>query len=241
MENSENKKIDYFLPASIIIAAVLISGAWVYSAGLKNLPSKEVIGEKQQKAQILDAVDNVSEINNEDHIRGNPNALIKIIEFSDMECPFCKNFHQTMIKIISEYGSSGKVAWIYRHFPLEQLHSKAKTSAVASECAAELGGNNAFWNFLDKYFEITPSNDKFNLSELPKIAQNIGLNVQQFENCLSSGKYDEKIESQIQEAMDSGARGTPYSILIDKNNKKQKIDGSLPYSELKTLIEEALR
>jgi len=231
-EKTAKSKTDYLLPISIIIAALLISGSWIYSAGLKNIDSVSDVKIADKTAQLEDF--------SQDHIRGNIDAPVKIVEFSDMECPFCKKFHQTMLQVMEEYEKTNKVAWIYRHFPIEQLHSKAKKSAEASECAAELGGNNAFWAYMDKYFEITPSNNQIDLAELPKIAESIGLNKTQFENCLNSGKYSEKIEAQIQDAENSGARGTPYSIVIDKNNKKYPINGAYPYEDVRQIIESAL-
>jgi len=234
-EKTVKSKTDYLLPISIIIAALLISGSWIYSAGLKNTDFvASVSGVKTADKTAL------SEDFSQDYVRGNVDALVKIVEFSDMECPFCKKFHQTMLQVMEEYEKTNKVAWIYRHFPIEQLHSKAKKSAEASECAAELGGNNAFWAYMDKYFEITPSNNQIDLAELPKIAESIGLNKTQFENCLNSGKYSEKIEAQIQDAENSGARGTPYSIVIDKNNKKYPINGAYPYEDVRQIIESAL-
>ena len=234
-EKTVKSKTDYLLPISIVIAALLISGSWIYSAGLKNTDFvASVSGVKTADKTAL------SEDFSQDYVRGNVDALVKIVEFSDMECPFCKKFHQTMLQVMEEYEKTNKVAWIYRHFPIEQLHSKAKKSAEASECAAELGGNNAFWAYMDKYFEITPSNNQIDLAELPKIAESIGLNKTQFENCLNSGKYSEKIEAQIQDAENSGARGTPYSIVIDKNNKKYPINGAYPYEDVRQIIESAL-
>src|SRR3989344_1644872 len=235
-EKTVKSKTDYLLPISIIIAALLISGSWIYSAGLKNTDFvASVSGVKTADKTAL------SEDFSQDYVRGNVDALVKIVEFSDMECPFCKKFHQTMLQVMEEYEKTNKVAWIYRHFPIEQLHSKAKKSAEASECAAELGGNNAFWAYMDKYFEITPSNNQIDLAELPKIAESIGLNKTQFENCLNSGKYSEKIEAQIQDAENSGARGTPYSIVIDKNGKKYPINGAYPYEDVRQIIESALQ
>lgn len=104
-----------------------------------------------------DESSNVRSVNEGDHLRGDPKATVKIVEFSDLECPFCKNFHFTMQQIMSEYP--GKVSWAYRHFPLDSLHPKARKEAEASECAAELGGNDGFWSYVDKLFEITPSNN----------------------------------------------------------------------------------
>ena len=246
-----NKKTDYLLPLRIVIAALLIAGSWIYSTGLKNIDLNK--NNKEEKI-ISDSkapnIENILPVSSSDHIRGNPNAPIKIIEFSDLECPFCKAFHLTMKRIIAEYD--GKVAWIYRHYPIEQLHSKAKKSAQASECAAELGGNGKFWEYIDKYFEITPSNNQIDLSKLPQIADDIGLNENQFIDCLNSEKYFPKIEAQIKDALNSGATGTPYSIIINANGKKYEINGALPIDDfknqsgemqkgVKSLIEEALK
>ena len=94
-----------------------------------------------------------------DHIRGNPAAPVTLVEYSDFECPFCKRFHTTAKRLVDESG--GRVKWVYRHFPLDELHPvKARQEAVASECAAELGGNDAFWKFADRLYELTPSNNK---------------------------------------------------------------------------------
>src|SRR3989344_5485116 len=100
---------------------------------------------------------------------------IAIVEYSDLECPFCKTFQKTLHQIMDEYGESGKVAWVYRHFPLAQLHTKAAKEAEATECAAELGGNAAFWKYADRLFEVTPSNNNLELSQLPVIAAEVGL------------------------------------------------------------------
>lgn len=244
-----NKKTDYLLSASIIIAALLIGGSWIYSTGLKNTDLN-----KNNKTETsvfkTPSIENVLPISSFDHIRGNPNAPIKIIEFSDLECPFCKIFHQTMKQIIAEYDE--KTVWIYRHYPIEQLHSKAKKSAQASECAAELGGNKKFWEYIDKYFEITPSNNQIDLSKLPQIADIIGLDANKFLNCLNSEKYLTEIENQIKNAVNSGANGTPYSIIINASGKKYEINGALPIDDfkdqygvtqkgVKTLINEALK
>jgi len=88
-----------------------------------------------------------------DHVRGNPDAPITIVEYSDLQCPFCKSHHPTLIKISEEF--SGQVKWVYRHFPLTSIHAEAFPAAVASECAAELGGEEAFWGFIDQVFERT--------------------------------------------------------------------------------------
>lgn len=237
-EEIKKNKSDHFLAISIIIAALLIAGAWIYTAGLKSIDKNKTaeIGEEE----TIVGIENIKPVSVDDHLRGNPEAGVKIVEFSDLECPFCKMFHETMKQTVEEYG--GKVAWVYRHYPLDQLHPiKARKAAVASECAGELGGNESFWKYIDRYFEITPSNNQIDLNELPKIAESIGLNRAQFENCLNSGRYLDKIEEQIQDAQDSGARGTPYSVVIAKSGKKYPVSGALSFGQIKLIIEEALK
>lgn len=86
-------------------------------------------------------------VNEDDHLRGNPEANIVIVEYSDYECPFCTRFHTDMKEILADY--EGEVAWVYRHFPLIQLHPNAIMVSNAAECAAEIGDNEAFWELSD--------------------------------------------------------------------------------------------
>jgi len=100
-------------------------------------------------------------VNTKDHLFGNPNADVKIVTYSDFECPFCKRFHGTMEEIMKEYGKEGKVAWVIRAFPLVQLHDKAPYEAEASECANEIGGNTKYWEYVNLLEKITPANNEF--------------------------------------------------------------------------------
>lgn len=240
MENSNQKSNNLMLPISVIIAGVIIAGAVMFSGGNTETPKNN-----QQAEQVVEdnSLNNVREITSEDHIKGNPDAPIKIVEYSDFECPFCKSFHGTMNRIIDEYGESGQVAWVYRQFPLEQLHPvKAVAESVASECAAELGGNDGFWKFADRFFELTPSNNRTDIETvLPQIAKEIGLDETEFNECLNSGKYNDHIKSDIDNAVATGGRGTPWSILISPDGNKYPINGAQPYEAIKQLIEVSLK
>src|SRR3989344_5163887 len=207
------------IPTAIIIAGLIIAGSIFYTS--RNKPSNETKIENKtaEEKQSSSDADNIKSITSQDHILGNPDASVKIVEFSDAECPFCKKFHGTMHQLIDEYGKTGEVAWVYRHFPLDQLHSKARKEAEATECAAELGGNDKFWNYLDRLFEITPSNNNLDPAELPRIAEYVGLDKSKFNECLSSGKHSQKVEERVQSAVTAGARGTPYTILVDAKGK----------------------
>lgn len=231
----DSKTNNIAVPIAIVIAGALIAGAMIYNS------NRNIVADTGDEVEQRGSLDQMLPVTSEDHIRGNPDAPVKIVEYSDTECPFCKRFHTTMQQVMEEYGNTGQVAWVYRHFPIDQLHSKARREAVATECAGELGGNDKFWAYLDRMMEITPANNGLDLIELPKIAQYIGLNTQEFNECLTSGRYDEKIENHVQNAVATGGNGTPWSIVVGKNVKKYPLSGAQPYTAVKQLIELALQ
>lgn len=230
----------YAIPISIIVAGLLISGTVYFTraGGPVQAPKNGGTAAVSDQLSGSPAAENVRPVSSSDHMLGNPDAPVKIIEFSDLECPFCKRFHPTLEDIISEYD--GQVAWVWRHFPLTSLHPKAVKSAEATECAYEQGGNDAFWKYVEKYYEVTPSNNNIDLSSLPIIAQEIGLNRQAFESCLSSNRYENKVKEQFEEAINAGGNGTPYSVVVAKNGTTYQIFGAQPYEQVKATIEQAL-
>ncbi len=231
MENET--KNSFAVPVAIIIAGLIIGGA-VYLKG--GVPTGQ--GGNAGDAFSPDPLKKLSAVTNEDWVRGNPKAPITIIEFSDLECPFCKRFHETMLDIAAAYPND--VAWVYRHFPLDQLHKKARPEAEAAECAGKLGGNDAFWKFTDKIFETTPSNDGLDLSLLPQFATELGLNKADFEKCLTNGETKELVNKDYEEAVAVGGRGTPYPIIITKNGEKVALQGAVPFENMKEGIDKIL-
>jgi protein-disulfide isomerase len=166
-------------------------------------------------------------VTDSDHIRGNKDAKVVMIEYSDIQCPFCQKHHATMKKIIDEFGD--QVAWVYRHLPLSQLHPLANKAALASECASEQG---KFWEYIDKLFENqnTISDDYFG-----QLASELSLNTSQFNGCLSTSKYQSKVTAQMNDANQAGARGTPATFV-----NGELIPGAVPYEQFKGFIENAL-
>ena len=231
------------LPIAIIIAGIIVAGAIFFS--------------KDKERPIVTNKDNVPEINlvpinNSDHILGNPNAPIKIVEYSDPSCPYCRMFHNTMRQIMNEYGATGKVAWIYRHYTLDKpdangniLHPNANHEAQALECANQIGGNDKFWEYANRLYDITPSvtiNSPQGLdqNQLPEIATYINIDKNKFRECLNSGKFKALVDQQYLDGVNAGASGTPYSIMITSKGKMIPINGAYPYSNLKTIIDSLL-
>lgn len=143
-----------------------------------------------------------------------------------------------MQKVMDEYGESGKVAWVYRQWPIEGLHPiKARKEAVTSECIAEIGGNDAFWKFADRFMELTPSNNRTDIDVvLPQIVEELGLSQSAIDECVASGRYDEHINDDIENAMATGGRGTPWSIIVTED-KELPLNGAQPYEAVSQIIE----
>ena len=166
-----------------------------------------------------------------DLVQGNRDAELVIYEYSDTECPFCKKFHFTMKQIIDKYGD--RVAWVYRHFPLTQIHRKAEPEAVAVECANTVSNKGV--EYLNKLFEITPSNDGLDLNELPKIAQSLGIDEDKFNACIENQDTLPKVRADAQEAVKAGAKGTPFSIIKYKD-KSSIMTGAVTFEQMENEI-----
>ncbi len=245
MDSKSNNPLS--ISGAIIIAGAIIAVAIIWAQRPPTQPVTQAPSEKAPTTVL-------APITNADHILGNPAAPIKIVEYSDSSCPFCKMFHPTMEKIMEEYGNDGKVAWVYRHFPLDKpgsrsdggiLHPNAGTEAQAMECAASLGGNDAFWKFTNRLYAITPAvtpqtPDGLDPKQLPEIAKFAGLDVISFNECLSSGRFKDAVESDYQSGLAAGVNGTPFAIIVTDSGKQVPLNGAQPYATLKSAIDTIL-
>lgn len=175
----------------------------------------------------------------DDPIRGNPDAPVTIIEFSDFQCPFCGRFANSTLKQIEDkYVKTGKVRIVFRDFPLN-FHPNAKPAALAAGCAAEQG---KFWQMHDKIFENQRQLSEENLKNW---AKEIGLNMSRFKECYESKKYDNEISKDMEDGQRYGVRGTP-SFIIGRTKKGSKtvegevIRGAQPYPAFEQAIKKYL-
>ena len=238
VNNNNSNQNPYLIPASIIIAGLFMSAGLYFSGGGASSGTVNVNTDPQPGSEPAQEVQgDVREVTEADHIRGAILAPVKIIEYVDLECPFCQRFHDTLSTITEEYGD--QVAWIYRHG--SSVHQKTVAEGEAAECVAELGGNDAFWAFIDRMFEISPTNDGFDLSKLPDVAQYAGVNRSSFEACIESGKYEEYVKNDFLDQQAAGGRGTPHTVVVAPNGKMFPITGAQPYSVVKQTIDLALQ
>mgnify|MGYP001562628991 CR=1 FL=1 len=183
-------------------------------------------------------IGDVPEVTTADHILGNKDAKVTFIEYSDFECPFCKKFEPTVQQIIKEYGD--KVRVVYRHFPLS-FHPNAQKEAEATECANDLGGNTAFWEYHDAILDRTPSGGTgFALDALVPLAVKLGLDESKFQDCLDTNKYAQHVKDDMSGGSAAGISGTPGSVLIDASGDAQLISGAVPFATIKTSLDAAI-
>lgn len=167
-----------------------------------------------------------------DHIIGPKNAKVTLIEYSDFECPFCGKHDPTLKQVLSEYPKD--VRLVYRHYPLP-FHPNAEKAAEAAECAAKLGGNDAFWKMHDKLFEKSRAQQLAPEVYVP-LAKEIGLSEGKFKACLDSGETKKAIDQDAAEGGAAGVEGTPATFVNGK-----LVSGAQPFPNFKQEIDSALK
>jgi protein-disulfide isomerase len=220
------------IPVAIIFGFALIALAIFFTS---NEPKQTVTEETPEVEQGTIVDGTVPPPNSNDYIKGNPNASIVLIEYSDYECPFCKQFHSTMNQIMDEFGSTGQLAWVYRQFPITQLHPNAAIISEAALCVGDIGGNDAFWNFTDRVFDERDFDAPTNGTKLPEYAELAGISKTEYISCVSSRKMEDRVLASAEEGFNIGARGTPYSIII-VGDQQAVVNGAQPYQVVKDIV-----
>ena len=231
----DQKNNSVAIPVAIVVGFGLIAVA-IFFLGKSN-PTNDSPLNKQPGIQ--ETKGNIPTVTEKDFIRGNPNAPIMIVEYSDYDCPYCKVFHTNMRTIMDDYGISGKVAWTYRQYPIETLHPTSPKVSEAAFCVGEIAGNEAFWKFTDIVFDSRETNQLTNITKLGNYAEQAGVNRAEFDSCLSSGRMLERVNSSISEAQTAKIPGTPHSIMI-VGDQQTTINGAETYSYMKGLIDNVL-
>ncbi|MFZ2500465.1 MAG: thioredoxin domain-containing protein [Minisyncoccia bacterium] len=180
----------------------------------------------------------VRPVGSSDHILGNPAAKVMIVEYADFDCDYCKGFDDTLHQIIANAGVNGNVAWVYREFPLTEIHPNALPNSRAAECVAQVAGNDAFWKFKTTLF----ANQPIDPTKYGVYAKASGISGDDFATCFAnaSATLDTRIMADRKNALDVGARGTPYSLIVVPGKPPVVIDGAYPYEAVKQLVDQAL-
>jgi protein-disulfide isomerase len=220
-------------PSLVVPAAIAIGGIIVAFAVYLTVHRPEASTASNTGDPSL-----VTPVGPADHILGNPLAAVKIVEYADFNCEFCAQFDTTMHQLIASEGAGGNVAWVYRNYPLTQLHPDAFRAAEAAECVAQSAGNGAYWKFADSLFAHQPVAPIDYLS----YAQTAGADTNAVSTCMqnASSTVDAAIGAEAANAVAIGAQGTPYSLILISGYPPVVINGAWPPDELKSAVDAAL-
>jgi protein-disulfide isomerase len=166
-------------------------------------------------------------ITKNDNVRGNFNAPITLVEYSDFECPYCGKIYPTFKQLLNDYPN--QVRLVYKYFPLS-FHPNAQKAAEAAECASEQG---KFWEYHDKLFDNQANG--FSVANFKQWADDLGLNASKFNDCLDTGKYASKVQADEADGQNRGVNGTPATFV-----NGQLISGAVPYESFKSVIDQLL-
>jgi len=198
--------------------------------------------EAKQQAELKDRAKNARRVDvKQDHIRGKPSAEVSLIEYTDFECPFCKQFHGAPKALLDRYA--GRINWVLRNYPLPFHDPAARKEALAAECVAQLGGNDAYWNYADALFANTRSNGRGlpDDKSVDKLAETAGVKAPALTKCMSEDKAVKRVEQDIADGTAAGITGTPTTVV--RNNQtgvSEAVVGALPTEALVPAIERVL-
>jgi protein-disulfide isomerase len=222
------------IPIAIIIGFALIALAIFFTNDRKDsVPAMNTTSEELATATKPGSP---RPVDNTDYIFGNPNAPILLIEYSDYDCPFCKQYHETLSRIIEQYGANGRVAWVYRQFPIAQLHPNSPKLSESALCVGKLGGNKAFWDFSRKLYDSRNIDEFTNVTKIPDYVTETGVSLSDYQACIESGEMKKVVEDSIVDGLNAGAgKGTPYTV-VTVGNRQEKIIGAESYDFLQTIL-----
>ena len=178
----------------------------------------------------------------DDPFKGNANAPVTVIEFSDFQCPFCSRFfEQTLPQLEENYIETGKIKFVYRDLPLDNLHPNARPAHIAAECADEQG---KFWGYHDILFEKQSEWQRLAAADLQitmaEYANDLGLEKASFESCMQSDEIADEVNKDYLDGTSYGATGTPTFFIGNEKDGFIKLVGAQPYSAFQAEIDKQL-
>jgi len=204
---------------------------------IKTAPTPQPIQSPQPSAPQLFTVSFDGE-----PVKGNPDAPITVVEFSDFQCPFCSRFfEQTLPLIEKNYIDTGKIKFVYKDLPLDNLHPNARSAHIAAECADEEG---KFWEYHDVLFQKQAVWQRLASSDLDitlsQFAVDLGMQAASFESCMESQDMADEVNQDTLEAMRNGATGTPTFFIGNEKDGFIKMVGAQPFASFQAIIDAQL-
>jgi protein-disulfide isomerase len=225
-------KSGWFLPGAIVFAGAVIAFAIYATAHHTSSASN---GNPQLTRPVSTT----------DHVLGNPTAPVVLIEYTDTDSEYSKDFQGVMEQVIQDYGPNGNVAWVYRDYPLVDQDVNSEKDDEAAECVAGLSSGSTssseFFSFIDAMQAAAPGDSQFDPTNYDSLVTTLGISTGSFDDCLSAHTYEKKVEADYNNGVQIGVSGTPYSILEVKGQKPVVISGYVPYATMKQVLDTSIQ
>lgn len=235
-------------PLAIIISAVILSVGMMGYGYITTMNNSSTPGRPLFSGKAIDG---------DTYVEGDKDSKVVVVEYSDPECPYCMMFHGTMKQIRAEYKD--KIAFVYRHFPLTQIHPLAFDEARAISCAGKIGGVGKYYAYLDAYYDMRMSTWQSTKSQQPpeltvsgkeELIKTASIDSTSFSSCMTNNETSELVKTSILDGQTITAdgspvvSGTPSTYVLKKGQNGYevvtKIDGARPYEFVKAAIDQAL-
>lgn len=226
-------KLKCTTPVAIIVGALILGGSHLAYGFIIQNGSPSAVALFKGRA-----------IDDSDFVTGNVKSKVLLVEYSDTECPFCAQLHPTIKKIQDEYAS--KVAFVYRYFPLTQIHPNAFEESRAIHCVGKVAGALKRQNYIDEMFnyKLSKQNMVLPVGKKESFAVNVGADPTLFTACMQSNESKDVIDASLSDVMAAGVQGTPATFVLLKTRNGYEvisaIDGARPYEYIKAAVDDAL-
>jgi protein-disulfide isomerase len=209
---------NYFIAFGI--AVIIVIGTWLFGVGSSNGTNTEI-----SPVAVDETVSAIQK-----HIKGNKEAVVKLVEYSDIQCPACGMYYPVVKQIVKDFGDN--ISFEYRHFPLRSIHQNAQKAALAAEAAGLQG---KFWEMHDILFENQKDwSNKTGKNIFSVYAEELGLDIPKFESDMAFNKdIKNKVENDYQSGLDLKVNATPTFFLNDA-----KMENPRSYEEFKSIIQQ---
>lgn len=206
---------------------------------VERVSRRQLRSSSSSSAATLPEGTRIPDFSDADYYRGSPQAAVTLVEYGDLQCPFCARYQDTLNQALSDYD--GRINMVFRHYPLS-FHNNANMMAHAAECVGAQSGAEGFWEFLDYIYSVNDRVADFDATDMETIAVNHGAEKIAFRSCMNEARFQSVIDSQMASGTEGGVQGTPHTVLINhRTGKRVQITGAVSYEELKKQLDAILR
>lgn len=244
MENTQKQKVGVYLGGPALVGVSFFLLVMAFAIGflaqsyIRSTQLNQDASVKPQTAKVRSPQEIYSllpAVSDSDHLKGDKNAKVVLVEYSDFQCPYCATFNTTVRSFLEKYP---EVAFVFRHLPLS-FHEFAMDRARGAECLVKFKGNTAFWDYTDTIYASAES-EKLNKIDLALVASGLAVDPTQFDSCVKSSEFDQKINDTslagqkfLSAINPTGGYGTPGVVIINREKKiGERLAGAVPLAEL---------